>query len=140
EERLFVLLGLDALLRLGDVRRLRLEHDLGTALAVVDPKTQPYTVPISSRLRRALDAMRPIAEHRGGYFFARTHYKRGPDKGKWRPIAENTAFRLWEDLCRRAGVLRGRNKGGVTYHSLRHTGATRAARVTKLTNVKRLGG
>ncbi len=41
-ERAMVLLGLDALLRLGDVRTLRAEHDRGTYLDIIDPKTEPY--------------------------------------------------------------------------------------------------
>lgn len=131
EERAMILLGLDALLRLGDVRRLRIEHDKGRHLEVIDPKTAPYKVPVSTRLRAALDALTPV----GGYYF--------PRMGRGRtvtPMGETTATELFNTLCARADVLRGRKCSGITFHSLRHTGATRAARVVKLTVVKELGG
>jgi integrase len=129
-ERAFVLLGLDALLRLSDVRRLRTEHDRGTYLEIVDPKVEAYKVPVSTRLRTALDALAP----KGGYYFPRKY------AGTWHAISPATAHDLFVALCRRADVPVGRAAGGVTYHSLRHTGATRAARSVKLTVVQRLGG
>lgn len=129
-ERAFVLLGLDALLRLGDVRRLHTDHDHGATLSIVDPKTEPYKVPVSARLRAALDALEP----KDGYYFPRWYRKR------WAPISAPRAFWLFRALCERAGVPTGRKQGGITFHGLRHTGATRAARVVKLTVVQRLGG
>lgn len=41
-ERAFVLLGLDALLRAGDARRLKVEHDHGAYLVLVDSKVDTY--------------------------------------------------------------------------------------------------
>lgn len=129
-ERAFVLLGLDALLRLSDVRRLHADYDHGAYLSIVDPKTEPYKVPVSKRLRAALDALEP----KDGYYFPRRY------AGKWAPISETTAFDLFKALCIRANVPTGRKQGGITFHGLRHTGATRSARVVKLTVVQRLGG
>lgn len=129
-ERAFVLLGLDALLRLSDVRRLRTEHDRGTYLEIVDPKVEAYKVPVSSRLRAALDVLKP----KDGWYFPRRYAQ------KWAAMNPNTAFLLFRALCARAGLLTGRKAGGLTYHALRHTGATRAARAVKLTVVQRLGG
>jgi integrase len=129
-ERAFVLLGLDALLRLSDVRRLRVEHDHGAYLQIIDPKVEAYKVPVSTRLRAALDALAP----KGGYYFPRKY------GGTWHAISAVTAHAYFAGLCRRAGVITGRAAGGVTFHGLRHTGATRAARVVKLTVVQRLGG
>lgn len=134
EERAFLLLGIDALLRLGDVRRLKLEHDHGTYLDVVDPKIERYSVPVSSRLREALDDLKSKAEQRGGFYFARKY------KGKWAAMNPNTAQRLFTELCDRAGVPHGRLSGGITFHSTRHTGASRAARKVKLRVVQQLGG
>jgi integrase len=131
EERAMYLLGTDALLRLGDVRRLRLEHDHGTHLDIIDPKTTPYAVPVSARLRLALDAQKSAAQ--AGFFFPRKY------KQRWAAMNENTAYRVFVDLCARANVPRGRQIGGITFHSTRHTGATRAARSVKLSVVKRLG-
>ncbi|HXG71349.1 MAG TPA: site-specific integrase [Gemmatimonadaceae bacterium] len=131
EARALVLLGLDALLRLGDVRTLKREHDRGGHLEIVDPKTGvPYTVPVSSRLRLALDAVPKGSV----YYFGRRYAKRDA------PMGEGTAFDLFADLCALAGVVRGRKAGGITFHSLRHTGASRATRVTKLTAVMKMGG
>lgn len=129
-EKAFIMLGLDALLRCSDARRLKVEHDRGLYLEIVDPKTEAYKVPVSRRLRMALDALEP----KDGYYFPKRYAR------KWGPMNSNTAFLLFRDVCARAGVPCGRAVGGVTYHSLRHTGATRAARAVKLTVVQRLGG
>lgn len=135
-ERAFVLLGLDALLRLGDVRAFRAEQNHGSFLEIPDPKTGvPYKVPASVRLQAALAAVVPM----DGYYFAMLQ-RRGKHKGRWKPISEATAFGWFKDLCARAGVTRGRDVAGVTYHSLRHTGASRASRVVKPTAVMKLGG
>lgn len=140
-ERAFILLGLDALLRLSDVRRLRAEHDKGTYLEIVDPKVEAYKVPVSSRLRAALDALEP----KGGYYFPRRYGVRGQGEqprgnDNWHPISPATAQAIFTAICVRAEVPCGRAAGAITYHSLRHTGATRAARHVKLTVVQRLGG
>jgi integrase len=129
-ERAMLLLGLDALLRLGDVRRLRAEDDRGDHLVIIDPKTEPYKVPVSTRLRQALDVLTP----QGGFYFPRRY------AGKWAAMGEGTAFAMFRALCDRANVPAGRKAGGITFHSLRHTGATRATRHVKLTVVQRLGG
>lgn len=129
-ERAFLLLGLDALLRSGDARQLRVEQDHGSYLSTRDSKVDNYGVPISSRLRAALDALKPV----DGYYFP-TKYGQ-----TWRAMNPNTAFLLFRAVCARAHVPAGRAEGGVTYHALRHTGATRAARSVKLTVVQRLGG
>lgn len=129
-ERAMVLLGLDALLRFGDVRTLRVEHDKGDHLMVVDPKTDPYKVPVSRRLRTALDVLHP----KDGWYFPKWYRER------WAPVSSTTADAIFRALCHRAGVPVGRKVGGITFHGLRHTGATRATRVVKLTVVQRLGG
>jgi integrase len=130
QELAMVLLGLDALLRFSDVRTLRVEHDKGTYLEIVDPKTDPYKVPVSKRLRLALDALEPL----GGFYFGRKY------AGRITPMGAATAHDLFAGLCERARVAHGRACSGITFHALRHTGATRAARVVKLTVVQKLGG
>jgi len=132
EERALIILALDTLMRQGDVRRLERRHDHKRYLEVVDPKGgEPYQVPVSKRLRKALDAL----PNTGPYYFARKY------GGDWHPMGSVTIQGLFGDLCRRAGVPLGRANGGVTFHSLRHTGATRAASSgVKLTVVQRLGG
>jgi integrase len=128
--RAFVLLGLDALLRSSDARRLKVEHDHGAHLVLVDTKVETYKVPVSTRLRAALDVLEP----KDGFYFPRKY------GGKWAPMNPNTAFLLFRAICDRADVPNGRKAGGVTYHALRHTGATRAAKHVKLTAVQGLGG
>jgi integrase len=136
EERAFYLLGTDSLMRLGDVRRFHIADDHGTYLEVVDPKTAtPYKVPISKRLRKALDARSEFAKAHDGFFFSRRK-----KAGKWRPISGATAFTMFVDLCARANVPRGRAIRGVTFHSTRHTGATRATRQVGVNVTRRLGG
>lgn len=140
-ERAFVLLGLDALLRLSDVRTLKVERNHGAYLEIEDPKTGvPYKVPASQRLQKALAALPSLG---GGFYFGKQRTRAARDGGKpkeWRPLSEAEAFELFKALCERAGVTRGRKQGGVTFHSLRHTGASRASRVVKPTAVMRLGG
>lgn len=128
-ERAFLLLGLDALLRSGDARRLRVEHDHGASLVLVDSKVDTYKVPVSTRLRAALDALKPVE----GFYFPRKY------AGKWAAMNANTAFHLFRQVCERAHVPAGRAEG-ITYHALRHTGATRAASVVKLSVLRELGG
>jgi integrase len=138
-ETALILLGLDALLRLGDARRLKAEHDRGDYLLIVDSKTGFYQVPVSSRLRAALDVLTP----QGGFYFPRWYRPRNAPPEvttHWTAMSAVTAHDLFRAACERANVPTGRKAGGVTFHALRHTGATRAARAVKLTVVQRLGG
>lgn len=137
EERAFILLGTDTLMRLGDVRTFRVNFNHGAFIEVQNTKTGEATkVPTSTRLREALAALEP----KDGWYFARRYYRKGPKQGTWQPISENTAWEMFADLCTRAGVLRGRDVKGITFHGLRHTGATRAMKKTKATAVMKLGG
>lgn len=129
DEWAFVLLGLDALLRCGDARRLHERDDHGAYLELGDSKVDTYKVPVSKRLRAALNKLTP----KEGWYFPRKY------RSTWAPMNPNTAFLLFRDLCVRAKVPHGR-PNGVTYHGLRHTGATRAAKVIKLRAVQKLGG
>lgn len=136
EERALVLLGLDALLRLGDARTFKVARNKGTHIEVEDPKTGvPYQVPASKRLQTALSAL----PGHGGYYFAKQRTQKAK-AGEWRPWSESEAFTVFKELCERADVTRGREAGGITFHSLRHTGASRASRVSKATAVMKLGG
>lgn len=75
-------------------------------------------VPVSSRLRERLDALRKATKGKGHIF---AHRRRGKDARTW----SNSAKQMLEDACRRAGIRYGRRKQGITFHGLRHTGATR---------------
>jgi integrase len=114
-DRALLLLALDTLMRLSDVKALRRDRDYRTYLHVEAPKVDPYDVPVSRRLRRALDRLPDT----GPYFF--------PKRWHGRPgaISVNTVWRIFRRVCEAAHVPVGRKDRGVTFHSLRHTGTTR---------------
>lgn len=125
-----VLAGLDAMLRLSDVVNLRRDQDRGSYLVIVDPKVQPYRVPISKRLRKALNAV----PKEGAWFFPT---RRRDDPVRMRALIKNMLWRA----CERAGIDYGRKAGGITFHGLRHTGATRMVDAgVPLRVVQELGG
>jgi integrase len=130
-DRAIVLCALDTLMRLSDVLSLRRDQDRGGYLIVEDPKVHPYKVPVSSRLRLALDAL-PNA---GPYFFAHRRTAENPrdHRGAMQAVLERA--------CQRAGVTYGRRRRGLTFHGLRHTGATRLAEAgVSLRVIQELGG
>jgi integrase len=105
---------------IGDVARklrakLQWAQDHGDYLEIHDPKAAPYVVPVSTRLRAALDALPKTSP----YVFAQ--HARTP-KGRPSVAKVTQMFRFG---CYAAGIRYGR-PGGLTWHALRHTGATRA--------------
>lgn len=122
EDRAFVIMGLDTLCRLSDILNLTREDDHKTYLTIREPKdptqSQSYTVPVSKRLRRALDAM-PKA---GPYYFAhRRHAKTPRDR-------RNGIRQMLEYACAKTDppIPFGRANGGITFHwATRRTGASR---------------
>lgn len=121
DDRAIVLMGLDTLVRLGDILDLRREDDHGRTLYIRDPKdpTQatPYEVPVSTRLRRALNA---VPKSDSAYYFPR---RRQAATEKARGMVIRSALRR---ACEAAGLDYGRKKGGITFHwGTRRTGASR---------------
>lgn len=108
EARTLVLCALDTLLRLSNVRNLTRAQDHKRYL-YADTKVDAVRVPISTRLRTALNA-RPA----GALFFP-TYA--GP--------SNNVTLRMFMTACQRARVATGRATGGISFHCLRHTGASR---------------
>jgi integrase len=120
DDTAIVLIGLDALCRLGDILDLKREDDDGTHLYISDPKdpnqSEPYRVPISTRLRKALDAV----PERGPFYFPRRRIAMTERDRR------NTIRQMLESACAKAGVPYGRAHGGITFHwATRRTGATR---------------
>jgi len=120
DDRAILLVGLDALTRLGDILDLRWEDDHGKTLYIRDPKdptqSRPYEVPVSARLRLALDRLSKT----GPYVFPRRRTASTPHN---RAAAVRGALRT---ACEAAGIDYGRVKGGITFHwATRRTGATR---------------
>jgi integrase len=114
-EHALMLVALDTLMRLSDVKELRRDRDYGSYLHVEAPKIDPYDVPVSTRLRRALNRV----PHTGPYYFPKRWA--GRDGG----MSVNTVWRIFRRLCAAAEIPVGRKHRGVTFHSLRHTGTTR---------------
>lgn len=108
-DQALLICALDALLRLSDIVKLQWTQDRDTYLDVWDPKGAPYRPPVSTRLRAALN---------------------GLDKSRPRVFAQHTTgqsvMKMFAEACRRAGIPHGR-PDGMTFHGLRHTGATRAS-------------
>lgn len=122
ENRAILICALDTLMRLSDITKLKRSDDHGKYLVVGDSKTGQYEVPISKRLRLALDAL----PKSGDLFFRR---QRG------------SVAQMFERACIRAGIRYGRTKSGITFHGLRHTGASRMVeRGADLRTVMEIGG
>lgn len=120
DDQAILLMGTDALVRLGDILDLRREDDHGRTLYIRDPKdpkqSRPYEVPVSRRLRAALDAL----PQSGPYVFPNRRTAATPHN---RARAVRMALQA---ACIAARIDYGRKKGGITFHwATRRTGATR---------------
>ncbi len=120
DDKAIVLMGLDTLARLGDILDVRREDDDGKFLYFSDPKdpnqSEPYRVPVSSRLRKALNAV-PV---NGEYYFPQRRIAQ-TDRDR-----RNTIRQMLEYACERAHLPFGRAENGLTFHwATRRTGATR---------------
>lgn len=134
-DRAWLITALDTLLRLSSVVQLQwaqVKLDQGV-IVPLNAKVSLDAVPISTRLDLALRALpRPSA-----YVFAPFH--RAPRGGA--TAAVNQAIRQFDRLCALAHVPHGRRVGGITFHCLRHTGATRALQSGhSVRTVMKLGG
>lgn len=138
EDYAILLVGLDGLLRLSDIFDLLRSDDHGRTLDIRDPKNgESLTIPISSRLRAALDAV-PIDPANASWYFPG---RRGAATERDR---RNGYAKALGRACRRAQVPYGRIRGGLTFHwSTRRTGATRMIRrggEKAIGVVQRIGG
>ncbi len=131
-ERALVLCALDGLLRLSEVLALRRDEVHGHAMTIAHPKAgPPRVVPLSRRLEAALAAV----PGRGRYFFA--PYRAAKNARDWRGDVEW----MFERACGAAGIPYGREHGGMTFHGLRHTGASRMVEAGhSLRVVQQIGG
>lgn len=114
---LFVV-AIDSFMRLGDLTALTPDQVHKTYIHVEDPKVGPYDVALSARAQKALAALRK-RDLAARWIFPTLRKGRGPQ------AAEQQAVRFFAAACEAAGVPHGRAIRGVTFHSLRHTGATR---------------
>jgi integrase len=135
EDRAILLMGLDSLMRLSDILDLKRSDDHGTYLYIADPKdpgqTEPYRVPVSTRLRAALDAI-----PKTGFYYFPSRRKATTERDR------RGAIRLMmKRACAVLDIPYGRNTGGITFHwATRRTGATRMlSRGASLKAVQRIG-
>jgi integrase len=124
EDRALVLGGLDTLLRLSNIAGLRRSQDHGTYL-FSDTKVDAVKIPISTRFRQALDKLPTTT----ALYFPTYAGQNNP------------AQRMFLAACRRAEIPTSRKHGGVSFHCLRHTGASRMlANGTDVKTVMLIGG
>ncbi|MEP7304166.1 MAG: tyrosine-type recombinase/integrase [Acidobacteriota bacterium] len=124
-DRAIVLVGLDGLVRLGDILDLRRADDHNTYLEIRDSKNgRAYHVPVSARLRIALDAVPVDPRHPDWYFPQRRRGKSQRNRTR--------AFRkALSRACAQAKppVRYGKARDGITFHwATRRTGASRMIR------------
>lgn len=125
EDRALVIGALDTLLRLSNIAQLTRRQDHGTYL-FSDTKVGSVKIPISDRLRTKLDALKVTS---------------GPYFPSYQANTNNTVTRMFMEACARAKVATGRKTGGISFHCLRHTGATRMlAAGTDVKTVMEIGG
>lgn len=132
EDAALIMTALDTLMRLTSVAGVKRAQDHKSYFTVLNPKTTTYKVPISSRARARIDAL-PMA---GSFIFPRYNSPGIGEAGR-----RNRVIRNFAEICARADVPYGRKVGGVTFHSLRHTGASRMlAAGVDIKTVMLLGG
>ncbi|MFA6047102.1 MAG: tyrosine-type recombinase/integrase [Phycisphaerales bacterium] len=131
DDRALLIMALDTLCRLGDCLDLRRADDRGEWLWIPDPKANGgYQVPVTARLRAALDAIPGKAL----YYFTRR--RMDTDRLSRKGVAQ-----MFAAACKAAGVDYGRAAGGLTWHwATRRTTATRLIQAgVDLATVQRAG-
>jgi len=115
-DKAIIIMALDTLMRLSDIVNFKRSQDHGAWLTVVDPKVRQYRVPISTRLREALDAL-PLT---GPYYFSSRR------RAKATRDFRSSVRQMLQRACAKTEppIPYGR-PDGITFHGLRHTGATR---------------
>jgi integrase len=132
EMRAIVVVALDTLLRLSNIAHLKWSQVKPRIIVPLNAKVSHDMVPVTARMRDALDQL----PQRSAYVFAGLH-----DKGKGPTAAKNILIRQFDALCQSAGLPHGRKADGLTFHCLRHTGASRALQAgASIRTVMKLGG
>lgn len=116
-DRALIILGVDGLIRLGDLLDIRRSDRRGNWLYVAHSKTgDAYEVALSARARKALDAIKDDEP----FYFAK--FRQAVNPRDWR----GSVRQRLEYLCKAANVPYGAKQGGLTFHwATRRTGATR---------------
>lgn len=124
----FVLTALDTLQRLSSVADLRRAQDHGAYLTFLNTKTKGGKVPVSRRLRAALDAHLATLPATGVSVFPAI-------QGGTAAARRVRVIRSFQAACTTAQI------DGFTFHGLRHTGASRMLHAkVDIETVRRIGG
>lgn len=117
QDRAIIILGVDTLLRLGDLLALKRTDRDGSWLYVGTTKNdRPVEVALSPRAAAALSGI----THDKPYFFEQ--FRRATNPRDW----PGSVRQRLEYLCQKANVPYGKAAGGLTFHwATRRTGATR---------------
>ena len=128
-----IVVALDTLLRLSNLVQLKWPQVKPAIIVPLNAKVAHDQVPITTRMRAAIDRL----PKRSVYVFAGLHdAKRGGPQA-----AKNRLTRQFAALCLQADVKHSRAAEGITFHCLRHTGASRAlAAGASVRTVMKLGG
>lgn len=120
-ERALVLVGLDGLVRAGDILDIQRTDRRGAWLYIGDPKNgQPYEAALTPRVVTALQRLEREMPVDQRFYFQRYRVARTARDRRGR------VRQIFMALCARADVPYGRAIGGVTFHwATRRTGATR---------------
>lgn len=126
--------AVDTFMRLGDLVALTPDQVFATHIHVEDPKIGPYDTTLSPRARLALQRLRrrhpdapwmfPTLHKSKALVHGSTRKLLGNRPGHAQHAPELQAVRFFAKACELANVPHGRALRGVTFHSLRHTGAT----------------
>lgn len=133
-DKAWLMTALDTLLRLSSVVHLQWPQVKFDQRSIVplNAKVSHDLVPMTTRMYTQLSGL----PQESVWVFPQFHQDRE------RPTAaKNRAIRRFDALCQLAHIPHGRAAHGVTFHCLRHTGATRALqRGASVRTVMKLGG
>lgn len=136
DDRALMIVGMDTLLRLGDLLDLKHSDREKDRLWVRDPKDPqqgtPFWVPLSTR---ALEALNTLPASSSPYLFPRRR------AAKVERDRRGSVRQMLETACAKVGIPYGRDRGGITFHwATRRTGASRMiARGVDPKTVQRVG-
>jgi integrase len=119
QDTALIILGIDTMIRLGDLLDLETSDRDGHWLYIKHAKSgDAYETALSTRAAAVLRAIEQTAE--GGYYFAK--FRRALEPRDWL----GSVRQRFQYLCTKAGLRYGRAQGGLTFHwATRRTGATR---------------